>query len=88
MIPLTPKNILLFILFWIPTLILFIFLFKWIKGQNKTVFKRYDWFYWCRTCQKWIPKEEVVTAKNGRLLCPYCHQAVRVRARQPRRRKA
>ena len=86
MIPLTPKNILLLILLWIPTLILFYFLFKWIKGQNKTAFKRYDWFYWCRTCQKWIPKEEVVTAKNGQLLCPFCHKQVRVKARQYRRK--
>ena len=39
------------------------------------------WGYWCRQCQKWIPKSKAKTWKNKRLACPYCNRQLRVKAR-------
>jgi len=85
MISLTAKSILILSLLWIPALIMFYFAFRMLKSKNKTVSRFYDHYYWCRTCQKWIPKEKAVQNENGKLLCPYCHKQVRTKARHYKR---
>ena len=51
-----------------------------------SAYPKYDYFYWCRQCQKWIPKSKAKTWKNKRLACPYCNKQLRVKARHYKRK--
>ena len=46
------------------------------KGQ----YKRYGYFYYCRTCGKWIPKV-LAQRKKNKIRCPFCNKQLRTKSR-------
>ncbi|MCD6243405.1 hypothetical protein J7K06_06995 [Candidatus Bathyarchaeota archaeon] len=51
-----------------------------------STYPKYDYFYWCTQCQKWIPKDKAERNKKGYPICPSCHKRVRMVARHYKRK--
>jgi len=49
--------------------------------------REYKRYYFCRNCQKHILKSLVLIGKNNKLLCPYCHMMLRLKARDKKHTK-
>ena len=45
------------------------------------VLSPYRHAYYCRNCERWVPKEEALAGPDGWPLCPRCGGRLRTRAR-------
>jgi len=51
------------------------------------VVRTYEFCFWCRTCGKWILKENAEKDRLGYPICPVCHRRVRIKPRHNKFRK-
>ena len=44
-------------------------------------------FGYCSSCERWIPLSQTAKGRDGRPICPYCHQPLRLKPRNNRSRR-
>ncbi len=63
---------------------------KWDRRPYKKIAEsiyKYDRYYYCKICAKWLLKETAKKDKNDKPMCPDCHSYVKTKSRNPKFRK-
>jgi len=48
-------------------------------GDIAMTFEFYYWYFWCKRCGRWIPRETAVSDVNGNPVCPICKKRLRTK---------